>query len=198
MITIDVRDHNALKGILAAIAHLPKAVPASLSRAINKTLRDVRKEAVRIAQTTYTARAADLSRTTVLSLAKAGHLTGRMTMSDTRGLGLINFRAKPNKPGEKPSEGVSVQVARSGGRATPRKHGKKAFVAKGRSGNTHLFVRTKPGPGGMQALYGPHPIQAFGRDENEKVMDRLAETLLPVNLQREVDLAVAQSVKGVR
>lgn len=198
MITIDINDHGAVKDMLATIAHLPKDVPAALSRAINGTLREVKKEAVKLAQATYTARDTDLSRTTKLAFAKAGQLTGRMTMADTRGLGLINFRAKPNKPGARPKEGASVQVLRSGGRKTPRKHGQNAFVAKGRNGNMHLFVRTKQGPGGMQALYGPHPIQAFGRDENEKVIERLAAQLLPRNLQREVDLALAKSVKGKR
>ena len=198
MITIHINDHGAVKDILATVAHLPRDIPAALARALNRTLRDVRREAVRLARTTYTARTADLARKSTLSLAKRGALTGAMTMADARGMGLVNFRARPGKPGSRPEQGTSVHVLRSGGRKTPRKGGQKAFVARGRGGNTHLFVRTKPGKGGMQALYGPHPIQAFGREENESALERIAEEALPRNLQQEIDAVLARSVKGRR
>lgn len=189
-------DEKAVKSILAGIAHLEKGVPKACAAAINSTLISVRKEAVNIAREAYTVQAADLNRKAKVFRAKAGLLSGRITFSGKRGLSLINFQARPNKPGgARPPEGASVKVLRGGSRKHPRLHGQKAFVATGKNSNTLLFVRLKRGRGGLKALYGPHPILAMGRDDSGVWLEQVVNRELPVNLAKAVDAVLAASVK---
>lgn len=187
MIRIDISDREIVRNLLGAIAHIENGAAEAVSRAINKTLREVRKEAIKLAQTTYTARAEDLARKTALDLAKRSRLFGVMSIEDKRGMNLVNFQARPNRPGQRPKEGASVKVLRTGGRKTPRKYGQKAFIATGRSGNTLMFVRKRPGSGGLEALYGPHPIQALSRDGSMRQLEETVERSLGKTLQSEID-----------
>lgn len=187
---------KTVKAILDTISHVKDGAVKAAVAAINKTLGDVRKDAVRLAQSTYTAKAEDLRRKARITRAKGMSLLGKLAITDNRGMNLINFKAQPGTPGVRPPEGASVQVLRKGGRKAPRKHGQKAFIAKGRSGNTLMFVRAKQGPGGLEALYGPHPIQAFGREDARPVLEQKAEAALVRNLQNAVDAVLAASVKG--
>ncbi|MDL2279073.1 phage tail protein [Desulfovibrio sp. OttesenSCG-928-G11] len=197
---IEVSDSDrTIKSMLATIEHIKDGAPKACARAINATLAGLRKEAIRLAQGTYTAKARDLARKALLQRAKAGQLSGLLSIKDKRGLNLVNFQAKPNRPGgKKPKEGASVKVLKAGSRKNPRKSGQKAFVARGGNGNVLMFVRLKKGRGGLQALYGPHPVQSLGRDDNQDALNRTVERLLPQNLQKEVDAVLAASLKGKR
>ncbi|MDR2946716.1 MAG: phage tail protein [Candidatus Adiutrix sp.] len=189
-------DEKTMKNIMSRIAHLEKAGAKACAQAINKTLIEVRREAVKLAQERYTAKAGDLSRKAKLERAKAGSLFGQLKVTGKRGLSLRNFKAQPNQPGPKrPPEGASVQVLKQGARKHPRVDGKKAFIATGKNGNTLMFVRLRKGSSGLKPLYGPHPILALYQEETGRELERLAERLVPINLAEAVDNALAASGK---
>lgn len=188
-------DEKVLKDIMAGIAHLTKGGPAACAKAINATLKDIRKQAVKLAGSAYTVKAGDLNRKAKVVRAKPGGLLGTLTFKDKRGLTLVRFQAKPNAPGRsRPPDGASVKVLRQGSRKTPRVNGQKAFIATGRGGNTLMMVRLSKGKGGLKALYGPRPIQALGRDDSQRKLEKSLAALLPVNLAREVDAVLAVSL----
>ena len=189
-------DEKAVKNIMARIAHMEKAGAKACAQAINKTLIEVRRAAVKLAQERYTVKAGDLARKAKMERASAGSLFGRLKITGKRGMGLRNFRARPNQPGPKrPKEGASVQVLRQGGRKHPRVEGKKAFIATGENSNTLMFVRLKKGAKGLMPLYGPHPILALYQEGTNRELEQLADRLMPVNLAEAVDEALAASVK---
>lgn len=199
MLKIELNEADAaIKSMLNTIKHIKNATPKACARAINSTLREIRKEAVRVAQNTYTARAADISKKAALNKAYPGSLHGKLTIKDKRGLNLINFQARPNRPGVRPPEGASVKIFRQGSRKNPRFGGQKAFVAKGNNGNTLMFVRTKKGAGGLKPLYGPHPIQALSDSGKKSELNEKAEARLRVNLAEEINAVLAASFKGKR
>ncbi|MDR2891600.1 MAG: hypothetical protein LBV80_00715 [Deltaproteobacteria bacterium] len=197
LLRVSVNNADAVvQAMLGSVAHIKDGAARVCADAINTTLRGVRREAIRIAQTTYTAKAKDLTRKTLLENAKVSHLLGRMNITDHRGMNLINFQASPKRPGPKrPKEGASVKVLRGGSRKNPRSQKQKAFVMKGLNDNVILVVRHRPGKGGIESLYGPHPIRALARKGNQDLLEELTRAVLPGNLSDAVDKVLNASLK---
>lgn len=176
--------------MLRDLATLGQGAGRAAATAINTTLKTLRKIAVRQLQERYTVKSGDLTSRAAVQRASSKSLLGRLTFTGRRGLGLINFQARPNRPGpSRPKDGASVKVLRQGSRKNPRKDGQKAFAVTYRSGHTHLAVRQGDK---LRTLYGPHPLAALKEAGAQLELDRAAQQEFHRNLLAQIDRLLAK------
>ena len=189
-VTLDNAD-AATAAMLRDLVNLGPGVKRASATAINSTLKVLRTIAGRQIQERYTVKTGDITRRAAMQKASPKNLMGRLTFTGRRGLGLINFQARPNRPGpNRPKEGASVKVLRQGGRKNPREQGQKAFVVTYRkSGNTHLAVRLGDK---LKTLYGPHPLAALKEAGAQRELEYSVRDEFNRNLLAQIDKLLAK------
>lgn len=161
--------------------------------ALRAALAATRKEAARVAGTTYTARKAKL-----FDRIEAAYSQGTLTLRGAFGMSLFHFKPDPATPRMRPTGGVTSQVKRKGRRYT---HGDrnydhyKPFVMRKKQGGFGIFVREKgrnlPGWKGYHMLFGPSPIQALMRADRQKLVVEKATQTFGEKIQQEIDKMLA-------
>lgn len=164
----------------------------ALAAVINGSLQLLRKEASVIARNAYTARRAKLFDYIKIDRARKGNSLGVLRIRDKRGLSLIHFQVQP-KPQAKgvarfkrPPGGVTAKVRRDGARKAYGAEGaSKPFIMKKKQGGFGVFVRH--GKDDFEMLYGPSPIQALQRKDDQARLSEVAAKALPRLLEEEID-----------
>ena len=171
----------------------PKNAGKAIARALNRAVSAARAEANRIARRAYTAPAAKLFDNIFIRRARPGRLEGVLEISGTPGVSRIHFLATPDRPlppSQRPREGISVQIRRDGPRQIARSHrgGSKSFVIRKPQGGYGIFVRHGRE---LEMLYGPSPVQALQRGEDQERIMARAEAVFPPRLHHEIDHLLA-------
>lgn len=167
---------------------LPSVIKKASATAMNKTLRQVKKEAVKIPRKIYTARSYSLTKRATITKARTGNLRAKLELKDRNGIGLINFAPRPadvlSWKGIAPKNRkkiVTNKIRRDGKRRVYNDHGS-PFVANVKNGK-HIFYRDSQDK--LKRLYGPSLIYAlFGAD---KELQNHAEAVFPKVLQEELE-----------
>lgn len=189
---IDVLDADEIiKDMQKSFDVLPETMNKVSAKAINRTLRRIKNEAVKIPPKVYTARSYPLKKRAKITKAQQNNLRAKLEMKDRNGIGMINFAPRPSDvlswKGIAPKNRkkfVTNKVRRSGKRRVFNDHGS-PFVAKVDNGK-HIFYRD--GQDKLKRLYGPSLIYAlFGAD---KELQKHAETVFPTVLLEELDKAL--------
>ncbi|MDE7064423.1 MAG: hypothetical protein K2O70_02995 [Desulfovibrionaceae bacterium] len=206
MIRIDIPDaERVINEMTACIRHIPDGCAQAAARAINRTLRSMKAEAIRIARDAYTCRV-PVGRAfshLYFKTANKANMRGTLFISGERGMSLYNFKPNPKKPGTRPPGGVTAQVRRDGNRRAYGYPGySKPFIMKKAQGNHGVFVRKSGGRPrnwkDYEMLYGASPIQALeSRDNQERIRAHAAETFSK-RLQHEVYALLAGLAGGNR
>lgn len=163
--------------------------------ALRAALTSARKEAARVARTSYTAR-----KTKLFDRIEAKYAEGKLTLRGAPGMSLIHFKPTPPKPGVRPSGGVTSQVKRSGRRYA---HGDrrydhyKPFILKKKQGGMGIFVRERgraqPGWKGYHMLFGPSPVQALMREDVQELVVEQATLTFGETIRQEIDKLLAKA-----
>lgn len=188
---LKVEVHNAektIRGMQKSFDVLPETMNKVSAKAINKTLRLIKNEALKIPSNVYTARAYSLKKRAKITKAQQNNLRAKLEMKDDNGIGMINFASRPGNvlswKGIAPKNRkkfVTNKVRRSGKRRVFNDHGS-PFVANVDNGK-HIFYRD--GQDKLKRLYGPNLIYAlFGAD---KKLENHAEIVFPNVLQEELE-----------
>ena len=195
------------EGMDAAMEHMRETLEAvgeqkaraALARALNRTLTAVRTEATRIARTTYTARRKKLFDNIFISRAGRGKLEGVLEIHGSPGVSLIHFEATPNRPqrpAARPADGVSARILRSGSRKvarSPKSGRSKSFIIRKPQGGYGVFVRHGQE---LEMLFGPSPVQALQREDNQERMIERADEVFSRRLRHELDVLLSGLVRG--
>lgn len=182
-----------LQAVLDALGG--KKAGKAIANAINHSLAAARKDAAREARKAYTAPIKKLFDSISVKRARAADLHAELDLTSSKGVSMIHFKAQPGTPQAKPAAGVTAQVKKQGSRKLrlSKTGGGKSFIMKKKQGGFGVFV--SHGPGKLEMLMGPSPIQALQRqDIQERIRERIEDEFMP-ELQREVDRALA-SFKG--
>ena len=168
----------------------PETINKASAKAMNRTLRLIKNEAVKIARRTYTANPRRKMRAKITK-ATSKRQYACLEIKDRNGIGLINFASRPGNvlswkgvAPKKRKKFVTNKVRRDGKRRVFNDHGS-PFVANVDNGK-HIFYRD--GRDKLKRLYGPsliytlfgagkelesHADEAFSRlfkEELEKVL----------------------------
>lgn len=185
-IEIDTKD--AIQKIQKEFSVLPDVMQAASVSAINKTLRHIKNEAVKIPPRVYTAKASILKKRAKLSKATNKNLHAKLEIKDRNGIGLINFAPRPSSvlswKGIAPKNRkkfVTNQIRRNGKRRVFNDHGS-PFVAEVDNGK-HIFYRDRQDK--LKRLFGPSLVFAlFGAD---KELEQKADDYFPRALEEELE-----------
>lgn len=205
MIRIDIPDaEHVIAEMTACIRHLPEGCAQAAARAINRTLRGMKAEAIRIAREAYTARmpVGKAFSHLYFKTANKANLQGTLFIAGERGMSLYRFKPSPKKPGKRPSGGVTAQVRRDGNRRVyGRPDFSKPFIMKKKQGNYGVFVRKQGSRNPIdwkdyEMLYGASPIQSLQRrDSQERIRARAAE-MFSKRLRHEVQALLPGLASG--
>ncbi len=142
----------------------PETINKASAKAMNRTLRGIQKEAVKIARRTYTANPRSLKNRAKTEKATSRRLRAKLELKDRNGIGLINFASRPGNvlswkgvAPKKRKKFVTNKVRRDGKRRVFNDHGS-PFVANADNGK-HIFYRD--GRDKLKRLYGPSLIYAL-------------------------------------
>ncbi|WP_300908378.1 hypothetical protein [uncultured Desulfovibrio sp.] len=180
-----------------------KRARAVMRRALNRSLREGRAMATRIAREAYTARREKLFDGIFLRNARGDDISGLLEISGKPGVSEYHFRARPNvpqPPAARPKAGVSVQIRR-GGRREVRMNDKpgysKPFIMRKKQGGFGVFTRKNFSRKARYELsLGPAPIQALQRKaDQERVVAAISE-IFPQSLRDEMDRMLAKITGG--
>lgn len=185
-------DERQVERARVELAGISNGLSKALAGAINKVLTKGRTEVVRGLSETLAVKPSRIRQTPGgterISIRRAmpSKLEGFIKIL-ARPIGLINFKIKEKrkKKGRKygavyPGEGIFGQVYKSG----PAFRLKHAFIAKGRSGNVHVFQRTRKGSKyvarqPIEALKGPSLLTVYREhpELHERTERRIADEL---------------------
>lgn len=202
VITVTVPNlEEAIDRCRTTLEALGKNSGLALARATNRSLEAVRTEATRIARSAYTARQQKLFDNIFVLRATSRKPSGELEIIGSKGLSLIHFQARPNLPGKRPKKGVSTKVRRDGPRSVRITPGyTKPFILKKRQGGYGIFIR-KTGSrfrdwDALQMLWGPSPIQALQRQEDQERLVERAADVFPRRLEHEIDALLTGMTRG--
>ena len=206
MIRIDIPDaERVINELTACIQHIPDGCAQASARAINRTLRAMKTEAVRAARDAYEYRLPTSRAFRRLSLKNAtkGALQGTLSITGPRGVSLYHFKPTPKLPGKHPSGGVTAKVRRDGSRRVYGRPGfSKPFIMRKKQGNYGVFVRKQGSRGhtwkDYEMLYGASPIQSLQRRDNQERIRAKAAEMFPKRLQHEVYALLSGHAPGGR
>lgn len=185
---------ETLQRLAATVRVMPEAVDRAAYRSINTVAAKVQTDAIRYTASQLNLKVGYIRDKFKLIKAGPGALIAQIN-AEVRPIGLENFAAKQLTttakrakgdssraiPAGRKAAGVSVKVAKSGG----RKNMPGAFLLPLRAGKvsggngTGLFIRVGNGTSGIKHEYGPSPDQVFRRYRTEQAPDiqkMLAET----------------------
>lgn len=185
---IEVNTKDAIQKMEKEFSAMPEIMQDISVKAINKTLRHIKKEAVKIPPRVYTAKASSLKKRAKLSKATAKNMYAKLEIKDDNGIGLINFAPRPadvlSWKGIAPKDRkkfVTNKIRRTGKRRIYNDHGS-PFVAEVKNGR-HIFYRNAQDK--LMRLYGPSLVYAlFGAD---KELEKHADDYFPRALEEEFE-----------
>lgn len=179
---------------------------------LRAALTSMRKEAVRVARTTYTARPSKLFEHMDIDYAE-----GELRLRGPFGMNLFHFKPFPNTPKVRPKGGVTSKVKRKGKRYAHRDpdydHNAPFVMKKLRGsddGGYGIFVKEKDGNNkptprmkgvgrlgsywgnmGLHMLFGPSPIQALLRKDNQELVLEKGTEAFRENIEQQIDKLLA-------
>ncbi len=166
----------------------PETINKASAKAMNRTLRLIKNEAVKIARRTYTANPRSLKKRAKITKATSKRQYACLEIKDRNGIGLINFASRPGNvlswkgvAPKKRKKFVTNKVRRDGKRRVFNDHGS-PFVAEVDNGK-HIFYRD--GRDKLKRLYGPSLIYAlFGAGRE---LESHADEAFPRLFKEELD-----------
>lgn len=181
---IEVDTKDAIRKMEKEFAAMPEIMQDISVNAINKTLRHIKNEAVKIPPRVYTAKVKSLKKRAKLSRATNKNMHAKLELKDDNGIGMINFAPRPAAviswkgiAPKKRKKFVTNQVRRDGKRRVFNDHGS-PFVAQAEN-KRHIFYRDRQDK--LKRLYGPSLIYAlFGAD---KELQQKADDYFPRALE---------------
>lgn len=161
--------------------------------ALRAALTSARKEAARVARTSYTARKSKL-----FDRIEARYAEGRLTLRGAPGMSLIHFKPTPAVLGVRPSGGVTSQVRRGGRRYAhgDRRYAHDApFIMPKKQGGLGIFVRETGRKWkdwkGVHMLFGPSPVQSLMREDAQALVAERATETFRETIQQQIDKLLA-------
>lgn len=177
--------------LLAALGHVREQ--KAYRMALRAALTSARKEATRVARTSYTARKSKL-----FDRIEVTYAEGKLTLRGAPGMSLIHFKPTPATPGVRPSGGVTSQVRRGGRRYA---HGDRRyvhdapFIMPKKQGGLGIFVRETGRKWkdwkGVHMLFGPSPVQSLMREDAQALVAERATETFRDKIQQEIDKLLA-------
>ncbi len=157
----------------------------AIIRSMNRAIMGVRTDSVKAVKQEYNVKPTAVRKSFQIQKAK-GNIFQAIAIASGNRIPLINFGARPNKPGcRKPAVGVRVKVKK-----TPKvlKH---SFVARMRkSGHVGIFQRLGKDRLPIDQKFGPAIPQMLGNPQVRDEIRKNALSRLSKNLNHEIDFAL--------
>ncbi|TVM15062.1 hypothetical protein DPQ33_16370 [Oceanidesulfovibrio indonesiensis] len=187
---------KALEDLQDALSMVPGGMKKAMCRALSRTIKGMRTDAVRQIRKDYNVPAKDVrSKMTVVSPKPADNHPRALLRAEGRmSVPLFRYGARPRVPvaagGRRPRKGVSVQVKKTSG----RKVIEGSFVQRPKNGGgVQIMKRETKERDSHQVLYGPSHLQALKDEGNLFELQELAEERLQKNIIHEADFVLQQA-----
>lgn len=189
---IDLQANSNLRDTLA---FAPGAFEKVLTRAINKTLPELKEEMARVITEEVNLNISDVRKELKISKATTSSLEGVVSGSGSPGVDLMRFAVgqkrapstrRTSAGGYQPAEGIPVRIYRSRG----NKVVKGSFIAKMGSGHVGVFTRNnlinpRTGKSRIKSMFGPSPVKIFASGRYDDHFEEFSEKQLQKNIEHE-------------
>lgn len=185
---------KALEDLQDVLSMVPGGMKKAMCRALSKTIKGMRTDAVRQIRKDYNVPAKDVrSKMTVVSPKPAdNHPRALLSAEGRMSVPLFRYGARPRVPvaagGRRPRKGVSVQVKKT----SSRKVVDGSFI-QDTGGGPQVYKRVGSGRYPLRVLFGPSHLQALKDEGNLFELQELAEERLQKNAIHEADFVLQQA-----
>ena len=187
---------RGVKPLMKAVKGIENGQRKVVTRALNKTARGARTDAVTLIRQELNLKAKDIRSGLSVRRATWGKPTATLVAKGKHGVPLIKFGPRPSKPeARKPEKGVSVQIKKRGGRPTF----KGSFVARMKSGHVGVFTRARKGSPRLpiKELFGVGFIAYMKRGALQRRLARRIDSRLQKNLAHEINYLLNSNLKKI-
>lgn len=188
MIYSEIKVANADE-IEKRLGNFKSKAPLVLSRAINRSIQNVKKNMGKETSQRYYISSSDVKKTVRVVKATKGSLKAA-AISSGEGIALSKFKVSPNTPVRYRGASRSPKVYRAGvkksGGVKPLDGNPKSFVAVMKSGHTGVFTRKTGDSLPIRQLFGPSVPQIV---KNEDIMSKI-NTEASETLQKRIDAEI--------
>lgn len=171
------------------LGNFKSKAPLVLSRAINRSIQNVKKNMGKETSQRYYISSSDVKKTVRVVKATKGSLKAA-AISSGEGIALSKFKVSPNTPVRYRGASRSPKVYRAGvkksGGVKPLDGNPKSFVAVMKSGHTGVFTRKTGDSLPIRQLFGPSVPQIV---KNEDIMSKI-NTEASETLQKRIDAEI--------
>jgi len=184
---------SGIKELMKAVQGIQKGKRKVITRALNKTARGAKTDAVKLIRQHLMIKAKPVRENVRISKATWSKPTAYLFARGKRGVPLLgNYPVRPGRLGaRKPKQGVSVQIKRFGG----RKVIKGSFLAKMKSGHVGVFLRDSADRLPIKQLHGMGFIQLLERGMIHRRLKKSIAKRMERNLKHEINHLLQSNLK---
>ena len=188
MISVELPDLDELREKID-----PRVVEKALNSAVNKTANKARTFISKTVRQHYNVKAAKI-KDNLTETRRKDPIVERVLIYTGGQVSLINFGAKKARVAGTKRKGASVIVKKSSGRKIIKGENKYgAFIATGKNGNTHVFMRETESRMPIRKLSGPSVAQMIGAAEMTKEIDQFVKAEMPKQIEHELDYFITKA-----